>query len=988
LTKPECDTTTSNSVALDSAESKYSTTHKAFEITSIIKNESDYRLDLISNPVFTSPSLNTFQDRSAVSSQSFIFAEMLLGAMRENGKNISTLSTNFVEYLNKNCFNYVFNSFLDGIMKIPSSNEKNLTYGFTDRKLNLLNSTHVNTITGAPAPVDPEKFGGTEEAPSLYFYNALEDTMINHYNLIVNDANSAFAPVKKQIPDLASIPKSISNLYLYLPMEDREASDLSNQIPFDLIIPKSSMAAAQGIIDSSILSYAYESYVKGFSVFNTMETTNCNYDETLFKYLAEKYKDIIKNSAPSNDGMIAGFEDTSLSDKEIHYFQFLEIMTNLFIKRRDAKLIELTDRQNEILSLIERKMNIWQFGLPSNNLTLEEAEYFNAMEEISKLEIANYPIGSIGTAMLNGATGPLLSSITETMTFKRQSQIKLRNYYWSLIMRDCEELCVELLTYNIRESFISISNQMSVLNPTLTRLPDSLLTPMVGGATLQSNNADPSNNRFIKYPTFLCSKGVIPEAEEDYGKKPDYNFNGFVLLDKVNSFINDGANEVCCPVDMTQLSTNSIIYAISSPIEKAVYDAGIQMNSEFLKRKRVVQDAILDEESLSFDSNLVNINDLSSISSYRKFANLYTITQNRIPFIVEQYAYIVPFENPAASPHPEVCTALYEYLYSGEASNLGLVFRENTSLKLIANFLNSSGFFEDPRVSEIALRSLSFQDLFSECKTGLRLNILLNKAPSISLTSEEQIELQQKRKVFFAETGYSVPIFKDEEVLSNSITLRQIKNFATNDDTYSVFSRANNIKHITNIIEDENYRLMFDYCIPLRYFNSLSAIYSIKSFIPSIGSTSDWGGKIVNNSTKTGINSVNPDFSYPEFQKTVGILLNECINSYDMKNNLGTKVPKELEPVANKLTSIGRTIKTAPTADCSNTTSSEIELIEKQLNEDITSFNSISKEKKEKLFTDLYSGVPGEFPASYKARIVKDPTNAYGFASTGMSGSN
>lgn len=988
LTKPDCSNSAPSLVLPVSPATKYSTTLKSFEIVSLTKNETDYRLDLRSNQIFSAPALNTIQDRSSVSNQSFVFAEMILKTLQDNGKDISSLSSVFVEYLNKGYFNHVFNSFLDGIIKIPASNEKNLAYGFTDRKLNLLNSTHINTITGAPAPVESEKFGGTEESPTIYFYNALDDTMINHFNLIVNDSNSAFAPVKKQIPDLASIPKKISNLYLYFPTEERESSDLSNQTPFDLIIPKSSMAAAQGIIDASILAYAYENYVKGFSVFNTMETTNCNYDETLFKYLAEKFKDIIKKSAPSKNGMIPGFEDTNMDDKEIHYFQFLEIMTNLFLKKRDANLIELTERQIDILSSIERKMNIWQFGLPSSNLSLEETQYFNATSEISKLEMLNYPIGPIGTAMLNGATGRSLSSMAETMASKRQTQIKLRNFYWSLIMKDCEDLCIELLADNIRESFISISNQMSVLNPTLTRLPDSLLTPLVGGPTLQAVDLNATNNRFVKFPTFLCSRGIIPEIEQDYGSKPDYNFNGFVLLENENTLVNDGAIEVACPVDKSNLTTNSVNYPATSKIERAVFDVAHQMNLNFLKRRRIVEDTLLNEQAQYFDANQINIQDLNSVSPYRKFSNNYTVTQNIIPFVLEQYIYLIPYEKVSSSPQPEVCEVLYEYLYSGEASKLGLVLKEVTSLKILCNFLNSSGFFEDSRIAQINLNSLSLRQMFSECKTGLRLNALLNKSPSITLTTEEENELQIKKKIFFRETGYTIPIFKDEEVISDTVSLRRIQNFATNEKSYLAFNRANNIKHITNIIADDNYKLMFDYCIPLRYFNSLSAIYSIKAFIPSIGSTSDWEGKIVNNSTKTGINSIDPEFSFPEFQKTIGILINECANSYDMRNNLGTKVPVEIQPVSNKLTSIGRTIKTSPTYDCSNTNSTEIELVEKQLNEDITSFNTLSREKKEKLFTDLYSGIPGEFPASYKARVIKDPTNAYGFASTGISGSN
>jgi hypothetical protein len=970
------------------ASSYLTSVSKKYDIVTISKDEKDYRAPIYDNPSILYPTINIDQDKTQLSNQSIIFADVILNALSKSGKNISSLTSDFISYLNKDYYNLVFNSFLDGILKIPSLNEKNLSYGITDRKVNLLNSRHVNTLTAAPAPVKPESFGGTEEQPVAYFYNALEDTLINLYNLIVNDSDSRFPPVKKEIPDISGLTKNMTNVFVYLPEDDRTATDLSNQTPFDLIIPRSSFATSQGVIEASMMVFAYETYVKGFSLFNTMEPTNCNFDNTIFRFMAEKYKEVIKSSTPEklqNSREI--YEETRMSDKEIFYHQFLEIFVNGIIKRRDANIINLSEEQSSILEQIERKINIWELGIPSTELTLDESVYLNASQEIAKLETVNYPIGPMNSNMVAGVSGPALSALQNRVEEKRLLQVKRRNYYWSLIMKDCESLCLDLIGHSLREKFVDISYKMQILNPKFTRLNDSLYTPFVGGPSVQSNKNKTDNNIFQISPTFLTSRGNIPEINNDYGKEQDYNFNGFMLLQS-NTIINDGAKEVVMPID-----TSPFVGSVNPLDFRSIprFNMANKMANDFLQRTTKVKFDIL---NLSLNSK-ANSSTVGNEQAYKVYdselgSNTLVYSQNRVPFIIEQYVRLEPFTDPTDSKYPDIAEILYEYLYYDFASDLADSFRNVCSLKNIIEYIKELGFFEDSRIDQNALKNVPFNEMFAKSKVGLRLTCVLPDAgltlqqktlSSIipQLTDEEISSLRNGEKLFFEQTGYSVPLFSNENDVSGILTFDEISKMSQSVEYYNKFFRANNLKNINSIVASDTYKLFFDYCVPLRYFNSLAAIYTVKSFIGSIGTYYDTQGKIVNLSKNSGVNSISDVTAYPEYHNTIANYIDECYHSYNLLNNLGSNLSLEFEPIKNRKSHIVKTIKSKVKDPCD----ADVAKVTEDLRNDLLSFNNLTPEEKTKLFNDIFSGTPSEF-SNYDS-IIKDPTNNCGFASPGCS---
>ena len=114
-------------------------------------------------------------------------------------------------------------------------------------------------------------------------------------------------------------------------------------------------------------------------------------------------------------------------------------------------------------------------------------------------------------------------------------------------------------------------------------------------------------------------------------------------------------------------------------------------------------------------------------------------------------------------------------------------------------------------------------------------------------------------KALNKENGYGIPLFKAEEEVNWTFRdLKTIYDAYISSDTgsgylginvtpgnwidHSALTRPINVRLFNEIVCSEQYKKMFDFCIPLRYFASLSAIYTTKAFTNSIGSAIDWNG--------------------------------------------------------------------------------------------------------------------------------------------------
>jgi hypothetical protein len=515
---------------------------KSYELKDIVKEQEDYFVDLADENTTAIPNVSSILKSNQIenaSTQSLVFAELVLGAIQQNvGISLENIPNveKFTEYLNRDLYNYVFNSFLDGMFKIPAFNGKNSNFGITDQRVNTLNSSHVNTVTGELDPVIPEDFGGTEFDPSYYFYNKLSDDWKNLFYLYTRERSEEFTPIRTPLPDFQYFTEQASELYLKLREDQREATDYSNQTPFDLIISKSSLVSMNALIDMMIKVFCFEHYYKGFSFLNTVEITDNVFDNVYFDFLAKRFKDYAVASSPK---AMKGRKKNSK-----FYYMLMELYIQILLRKKEAKLISLTPVEESIVNQIVRKSNIWKFGIPKDNLTPQESAYLEAYSKMSQYEVPGYPVGTIssGIAKSQGSLGPMNKIFAEAKK-QRQEQIRLRNAYWNLIMEDCEPLFELLLRNRLAQEMDSISKQLSILNPDLIKENTILSMPVNGGPIVQNGEKIPADdgtaymrNIYSYHPALMYSAGNILISDNAfksfYGSMEDNNdrnFNGFLF---------------------------------------------------------------------------------------------------------------------------------------------------------------------------------------------------------------------------------------------------------------------------------------------------------------------------------------------------------------------------------------------------------------------------------------------------------------------------
>ena len=837
----------------DLGEDLYYKVNKNFKAEEYIKAGNDYLIDVNSDlpPLLNMDrigALNTAQ----TSYRSFVFAEIILSAMVNNlGFDPNNITKDLGHTLDMDVFNFVYNSFLDGFMKLPTLNDKNFLYGITDKQMNLLNSTHKNTVTNKLAPVVPEDFDGTEVAPTAYFYNKLDDTYINFYDSAVLDSESQFAPLKSAIPSFIKIAKDSADLSSKLKDETRTADDLTNQAPFDLIIPKNSMAAMDGLITSFVRTMAYEHFIKAFPLLNTVEYNNSVFDSVHFQFLKERLKEEL---------LKAGVKYQGVDKKKEFMRRFLEINATLMLKKQEQNIGTFTQRETEFLSQVLRKANIWRYGIPSKSISPVEATYFNAYSKISSLETPNYPGGVFRAAIMSGKSGDELASAFARAKSNREKQIEVRNFYWNRIMADTEDICFELLETRFKEEFVKITDQFSMLNTSLTRLNNILYTPLVGGPTVQASETDPAKNVFKKSPAFLAS----------IHDKTDYNINGFIIT-SFDNIINSGPKE---PVSISPYALNTSAPSSLFHTNASSQNTSQQENASFL----------LDSTNQEFPI-APGVGASALLEAYKSFStDQFGYTQNTIPFRVEKYLRLEPYGDPNDASDPQLAKKLYAALYDDIQinTNFGIVqgyektvFTGPVGLSNLWLYLDSNGFFNNLSTAE---KITSLNKLFKNIKFGLRLNIL--QFGGFPMVSSSRTVKWAEEKCFHSDHQYPVPLFVEEMDLSPGFLLSHVANFEDTDDYREPLEKSYIQELMDRMVCSKDYKVFFDYCIPLRYFMSLSAIYHSKGFISSIGSKNDWNSEPLSNMGGLGFDSYDSANLFKRTRRSIRSLLTRSYMSF------------------------------------------------------------------------------------------------------------
>jgi hypothetical protein len=970
------------------AEDEYASISKIFTAEEYIKDLDDYLVDILEDVTTDFPTIDsittTTYNTPFQSHRASVFTETILNSMVSNlGISPDLLDDYFMRVIRRSSFNIVYNAFLDGIIGIPVLNDKNFLYGKTNRQMNLLNSEHINSVTSKPSPVTPEDFGGTEDAPVVYFYNKLNDNWVDLYNISVLDADSQFSPQKTSAPDFVNIAKESAELSSKLKDEMRTAEDLTNQAPFDLIVSKNSMATMNGLISSFIRTITYEYYVKAFPLLNTIEYNNSVFDSVFSQFLAARLKqELIK----------AGVKYQGKDKTKEFMYRFLEINATLMLKKREQKIETYSQKEEDLLDQILRKANIWRYGVPSNNISPAESEYFNAYAKLSELETPNYPAGVLKAAIKSGKRGAEVAIAMAKAKEDRKRQIELRDIYWNRIISDSEDICLELLKGRFKEELVKMTDQFSVLNVNLGRLNNILYTPLTGGPTIQASVTLAENNVFKKSPAFLASV-----YDEDEPSNSDYNLNGFILT-SFDNIINSGPKEPAAisPWAFTGGDLASSPFAALANSLNQSAESGTDFIMDNDNQKSYVSD------DLNYTLQPDRLAKLKNFNAGDQ--NIYT--QNTIPFRVEKYLRLKPYKNPNDSANPQLVRRLNEALYDNIGDNVGAdniqpgfeetIFTGPVGLNNLSYYLNSIGFFNNMSPVE---KVTSLDKLFESIEFGLRLNILLPRntdnfgqddslspllrrgsdiwGNALTPDTETQIKLA-KEKSFNKMHNHSIPLFVEEMELGPKYTLATLASFEDTDEYRLPLERAYIQELMDRMVCSKEYKVFFDYCIPLRYFMSLSAIYCSKGFMHSIGSVHDWQKASTLMAKNSGFDNYDYTNIFENTRKNIRKLFSRTYMSFS-PNEKGDD--DEFDSKKNLTEQISSQSATSISGGKDPITPQIWQEIALGYAKDVKAFHeTYNEEPNDSEMKEALDVLIDSLPPTTKKHFIKDPTNALGNA--------
>ena len=354
-------------------------------------------------------------------------------------------------------------------------------------------------------------------------------------------------------------------------------------------------------------------------------------------------------------------------------------------------------------------------------------------------------------------------------------------------------------------------DQFSTLNTNLTRLNNILYTPLTGGPTVQAGKARPEFNVFKKGPAFLAS--ITPEEEETL-TRPDYNMNGFVLT-SFDNIIDSGPKEpvLVSPYIAGSPGTGNLVLSNKAANDNTEREEKIKflldISSDYPDNQKWILNSMnwLRKTFSETSDDGPDENDIQ-----RSDDNMYT--QNTIPFIVEKYIRIEPYDalididtneyfvDPAVY---DVAEKMKDALYSSidESSGFGdylltdtnSVFTGPVGLSNLAMYLQMTGFFNNLSSAE---KSTSLNRLFKSVKFGLRLKIILaDEIPttfggalsSNNFSSSEKFNFA-KEKCFHPDHGWTVPLFVEEMDLPPVILLSTLENSTGKSDYFESLDKT------------------------------------------------------------------------------------------------------------------------------------------------------------------------------------------------------
>ena len=177
--------------------------------------------------------------------------------------------------------------------------------------------------------LDPEKYGGTPEAPPFYLEPPKRDGWLGLLDDIVPEWDGC-EPRRTDLINFNSLKELVDERNQSLPEDPRLESDplCINEAPYDKILDKFSFASIEGVIAATIRIYAAEMLLQGMPVFSLFHTRIPeNFDDVFLGYIVDKME-----IGLVDEGTKFNLFKGQVIDKT-YWYQFVEMAVQSFIKR-------------------------------------------------------------------------------------------------------------------------------------------------------------------------------------------------------------------------------------------------------------------------------------------------------------------------------------------------------------------------------------------------------------------------------------------------------------------------------------------------------------------------------------------------------------------------------------------------------------------------------------------------------------------------------
>jgi len=369
--------------------------------------------------------------------------------------------------------------------------------------------------------LDPNKYGGTEEAPPIYIEKRAEQS--GWLGILESCMPEPMCePKVETLFNFDEIKKRINELSDKLEEDDRVGQDPEclSEPPYGKLFSKINNSFLEGIVLATIRIYIVESILKTMPIYTKYAISFPNImDETYLQYISEK----IENGLLQEDTGLFGQKD----DK--YYLFFLEQAVQIYGRRLDMQEIQSTTAEQNAVGYLNDFQQKYVNLTNEHLVSLRNAENNGILiNRINKFD---------QTGFLRKVINEQFDNFSTVQARFGTSLTKLKKEYRLECIRQTKNIAKILLNSLIKEQIILLSERMKNLllapvGPTISDINRHMLSSDITKKDL--------NNDYFIFPSYKYSYFDVASNLEDTPFKFDETLID-ILPNKLNNLIVNGA---------------------------------------------------------------------------------------------------------------------------------------------------------------------------------------------------------------------------------------------------------------------------------------------------------------------------------------------------------------------------------------------------------------------------------------------------------------